>query len=95
MHQEAHEEETCREFALAVNMIQRETQNIDQSQEDEIDNTENSGEACMFEIFTHTEDEEPEEELYESTSRITQPVLAFQQNPRRFGFQYQRRGRDL
>lgn len=88
MHQEAHKEETCQEFTLAVNMIQRETQNADQSIEDDADIIDNSGETCMFEVYTPTEDGELEEESYESTFGAAQPVLAFQQNLGKFGFQY-------
>lgn len=48
----------------------------------------------MFEVYTLIEEGELEDESYESTSGVTQPILAFQQNPRRFGFQYQIRERE-
>lgn len=41
---------------LAINMIQRETQNDDQSIEDDVDTIDNSGELCMFKIYTPTKD---------------------------------------
>lgn len=77
LHQKAHEEETCQEFMLAMNMIQCKTQNANQSVKHNANTIDNSGDTCMFKLYTPTKDGELEEESYESTSRGTQLVLAF------------------